>query len=193
METWWAETFCVRVSLTSTYRIREPAVGDEGSLLLHAHHFAHVLKAGVVGYQIIEWGLVVLHDPCSQSTPSKKINFGHKWKMWFLAVFFYFGVGVVLGVGGGARSNPSYKPNMYIMYIMPQKERNPHLSSLLHTPPFGLLVLQWGVYVEYSLMSFPRLPHDYELFSIDVFRICSNKKYNSSIKSDINWFGVLFF
>lgn len=60
--------------VASTDRIREPAIGDEGSLLLHTHHFAHVLKAGVVRYQVVERRLVVLYDPCSQST-SEKILF----------------------------------------------------------------------------------------------------------------------
>lgn len=52
--------------LDVTYRIWEPAVGDERSLLLHTHHFAHVFEAGVVGYQVIEWRLIVLYDPCNK-------------------------------------------------------------------------------------------------------------------------------
>lgn len=49
-------------SQSATHRIREPSVGNEGSLLFHAHDFAHVVEAGVVGHKVVERRLVLFDD-----------------------------------------------------------------------------------------------------------------------------------
>lgn len=94
----------------STYRIREPAIGDEGSLLLHTHHFAHVLKAGVIGYQVIEWRLVVFNDPCGQSTTSNKMF-------------------VIYKVNQLGRKRSILPPTYTMLYKSPPKKHT-HFSSL---------------------------------------------------------------
>ncbi len=48
--------------LMSTYRIWEPAVGNERPLLLHTNHFPHVIKAGVIRHQVVERRLVFFYN-----------------------------------------------------------------------------------------------------------------------------------
>ncbi len=50
--------------LMSTYRIWEPAVGNERPLLLHTNHFPHVIKAGVIRHQVVERRLVFFYNSC---------------------------------------------------------------------------------------------------------------------------------
>lgn len=47
-----------------SYRIGKPAIGNERPLLLHTHHFPHVLEAGIVGHLIVKGRPVLLNDTC---------------------------------------------------------------------------------------------------------------------------------
>ncbi len=58
--------------LMSTYRIWEPAVGNERPLLLHTNHFPHVIKAGVIRHQVVERRLVFFYNSCRITVDENK-------------------------------------------------------------------------------------------------------------------------